>query len=172
MLFVAAVVGQLYEHLLPWSVSDTYWYIWLNNSLAWIHDTATCYFLHSFLRYLTRGPVLNGAVSGAVGHVREPEHDHCSARQPRLSLGLVKLWPGCFHKPWQVCQAVEMSLPSVAVRPGVNYGWTPNPFAFGTISCQLLSCACCWWVTVALRMVTIYITLPPDWTCGRGTSMQ
>ena len=116
MLFVAAVVGQLYEHLLPWSVSDTYWYIWLNNSLAWIHDTATCYFLHSFLRYLTRGPVLNGAVSGAVGHVREPEHDHCSARQPRLSLGLVKLWPGCFHKPWQVCQAVEMSLPSVAVR--------------------------------------------------------
>lgn len=50
--------------------------------------------------YLTRGSVMNGgAVSGAVGHVREPEHDRCSARQPRLGPGIDELRPGCFDWP-------------------------------------------------------------------------
>jgi len=59
-----------------------------------------------------------------------------------------QLWPR--QAPaWLLPQAMtsmsscgdELAFSRCAPWPGVNYGWTPNPFAFGTISCSAVHAA-------------------------------
>ena len=105
------------------------WYTQVRNSFSTIpwqlqlFSTPSVHLWNVLYAYLWA--VLNGAVSGAVGYDREPEHDHCSAWQPCLSRGLIELRPGGYHRPWQVCEALEMTSPLIMAWPSFNYLWTP-----------------------------------------------